>query len=93
MNTFRRNTGLPSAFRFRLRRKIERADLTDDQRAELLDAIYDDAFIDELGNQSIAIYGEPKGSFIDWLKNIDWATVIKIALTLLMLFLDTGPDS
>lgn len=90
MNAFRRNTGLPSAFRFRLRKQIARADLPDDQRRELLDAIYDDAFIDELGNHAIELYGDPKGGFLEWLKGINWLQVISIALSLLMLFLDSG---
>ncbi len=93
MNRFRRNTGLPSAFRMRLRRQIARADnLTDQQRIDLQNAIYDDGFIDELGNQTVELYGEPTGKlldggFMDWLKKVDWLKVIQIALTLLMLFL------
>lgn len=93
MNLFRRNTGLPSAFRFRLRKQIARADLQEDQRRELLDAIYDDAFIDELGNQAISLYGEPKGGFLDWLKGLNWVAIIQIALSLLFLVLADEPKS
>lgn len=100
MNKFRRNTGLPSAFRMRLRRQIARADnLTDQQRIDLQNAIYDDGFIDELGNQTVALYGEPSGSlavvggFREWLAKVDWLKVIQIALTLLMLFLGDEEQS
>jgi hypothetical protein len=92
VNRFRRNTGLTSAFRFRLLRHIERAEMTDQQRIDLRNAVYDEAFIDELGNETIRLYGEPRGGVFDglreWLAKVDWLKIIQIALTLLLIFLD-----
>lgn len=75
----------------RLRRQIAAApSVPNGKRADLLDAIYDDAFLDELGAQAVELYGEPRDlarGLRDWLAKIDWLRVIQIALTLLLLFL------
>ena len=77
--------------------------MTDQQRIDLRNAVYDEAFIDELGNETIRLYGEPRGGVIrlygeprggvfdglrEWLAKVDWLKIIQIALTLLMIFLD-----
>lgn len=77
----------------RLYRCISRApstELTDAQREQLLDAIFEDAFIDLVGNEAVAKYGSADlvgGPLLDFLKGLSWSDWLRILLAILPLFL------